>query len=83
MKPSQKMILLALLPLAMLCSSCATPTQTFYNDSDQLMAGNKGSGACPAVQYDWVVMSKGKFRDVTSLNPDPDKCFKLEYVPCQ
>lgn len=54
----------------------------FYNDSERLVVGNKGQGVCPNAPYDYVIMSKGKFRELTSIDIAMDKCFEVNYVLC-
>ena len=59
------MILLLLSPLIL--SSCATVKPYYFNDSDKIFTGKKGATVQP--EFDWVLMSQGKYREITTANP--------------
>lgn len=83
MMPSRFTTLLILPLLVMTLSSCTTTRPRFFNDSETLISNNAGVGACPGSQYEYVMMSVGKFRQLTSLIPEAGKCFKITYQDCQ
>lgn len=48
-------------------SSCVTkPKIIFFNDSERIYSGEKGQVITP--DYSFVLMSKGKFREITTVN---------------
>lgn len=59
------MLLLLLLPLL---SGCATVKPYYFNDSDKIYVGNANKQP-PVPVFDWVLMSKGKYREITTANP--------------
>ena len=60
-----------LLSLASLLTltACSHVVTRYFNDSDRVIAGTAGKGPCAVVGYDCVVMSKGTFRTLTTVNP--------------
>lgn len=67
-KLSQQTIL-AFLLLSLIClSGCTTVKPYYFNDSDKIFVGN-ATEQPPKCEFDWVLMSKGKFRQITTANP--------------
>ena len=58
-------LLLLLLPTSF---GCARAKPYYFNDSDKVFSGNKGD-AMPIPGFDWVLMSKGLYRKITTTNP--------------
>ena len=50
-------------------TACSHVVTRYFNDSDRVIAGSAGKGPCSVVGYDCVVMSKGTFRTLTTVNP--------------
>jgi len=63
-----KMIRILSLALLLTLVGCSHVVTRYFNDSDRVVAGNAGVGPCASVGYDCVVMSKGTFRTLTSVN---------------
>jgi predicted small lipoprotein YifL len=59
------MIVILSLLLIVSLSSCATAKPYYFNDSDKIITGKAGA-APPVTSYDWVLMSQGKYRDITT-----------------
>ena len=62
------MIRILSLALLMTLIGCSHVVVKYYNDSDKVIAGSAAQGVCAAVGYDCVVMSKGTFRAITTVN---------------
>lgn len=61
----KKTILILLLLFSTVSLSCAGKKIHYFNDSDKVYAGEKGDNVI--AQYPYVIMSKGKFREVTTV----------------
>ena len=59
--------LLVFLPLIL--SGCVTVKPYYFNNSDKVYTDKARAGACASVDFDCVVMSQGKFRQITTANP--------------
>ena len=55
--------ILLLSPLGL--SSCAPAKIVYFNSDERVVAGNKGETI--ATEFDYVIMSKGKFREITTV----------------
>lgn len=64
--PTMTVILLPL--LLMTFSSCASKKPYYFNDSDKKLLGDANTQP-PTMSFEWVCMSKGKFRRITTVNP--------------
>lgn len=66
--------LLSLLAL----SSCAPAKIIYFNDSDKVSAGEQGDSL--VANYHYVIMSKGKFREITNITLTPGNyiCTKID-----
>jgi len=60
------LILLLLLPLGSF--GCAHAKPLFFNDSDKVESGEANTQP-PTPTFEWVLMSKGKYRTITTANP--------------
>lgn len=58
-------ILLLLLPP--LLSGCARAKPYYFNDSDKIYTNSAKTGVCSGVEFDCVVMSQGKYRELTTV----------------
>lgn len=56
-----------LLSLILFCG-CVRAKPYYYNDSDKIIAGNKGEQP-PTPEFNWILMSEGKYRKITTTNP--------------
>jgi hypothetical protein len=54
--------------LLLTLSSCATVKPSFFNDSDKIVSG-EAKEQPPTPEFAWVLMSKGKYRTITTVNP--------------
>jgi hypothetical protein len=59
---------ICLLSLMLTSSSCVRVKPFYFNDSDRVYSGNAGETVKP--DFDWVLMSKGNYRKLTTINPD-------------
>ena len=64
-----KTIQILSLGLLLTLTACSHVVTRYFNDSDKVVAGTAGKGPCAVVGYDCVVMSKGTFRMLTTVNP--------------
>ena len=57
-------------------SSCTGTKTIYFNDSDKIYAGQSNSTI--VTPFDYVLMSKGKFREITTIKLDNGeyKCSK-------
>ena len=62
------------------CSFLTKKKPDFFNDSDRLMANEKGVGVCQNVPFDCVIMSKGQFRNLTGQDVVSGKQFIVTYI---
>jgi len=61
-------IVTSLLLLPPLLSSCVRGKPYYFNDSDKIVSGDANQQP-PTPTFDWVLMSKGKYREITTVNP--------------
>ena len=80
---SVKMIMTALILLTTILTGCAHVKPYYLPGSKQLTAADQGAGPCPAAPWPYVLQSKGDFIDITNVNPESGKCFKVVYEPCK
>lgn len=65
-----KRMILTLLLLSLIgLSSCAGVKTVYLNDSDKVYAGQANQTI--TTPFDYVLMSKGKFREVTTISLEP------------
>ena len=58
-----------LFPLLLLTSSgCVRVKPIFINDSDRVYSGEANTQP-PTPEFSWVLMSKGQYRKITTVNP--------------
>jgi hypothetical protein len=48
-------------------SGCARLKPVYFNDSDKLFLGDANTQP-PTPTFEWVLMSKGKYREITTVN---------------
>ncbi len=62
-----------LLFLLIFCAGCATikPQVVYFNDDERIYSDEAKTGVCSNVDFPCVVMSKGKFRELTTINNMP------------
>lgn len=62
-----------LLFLLILCAGCITtkPQVVYFNDDERIYSDEARTGVCAGVDFPCVVMSKGKFRTLTTINNVP------------
>ena len=59
-----------LLPLLLLTfCGCARGKPYYFNDSDKIYTDDARKGVCSGVDFPCVVMSQGKYREITTVNP--------------
>jgi hypothetical protein len=69
-KPLQRtIVILSLLSLPIL-SGCVRIKPVYFNDSDKVFSGDANAQP-PTPTFEWVLMSKGKYREITTVNPTP------------
>lgn len=64
---SMVIVILLLLSLPIF-SGCATVKPHYFNDSDKIAVG-KAKERPPIPEFDWVLMSQGMYRKITTANP--------------
>ena len=74
----RKTIAILLLLLCIGLTSCAGKKIVYFNDDDRVFAGNKGQTII--AEYDFVIMSKGKFRETTTVSLSDNGQYKCEKV---
>jgi hypothetical protein len=47
---------------------CVRLKPIYFNSSDKIYTGKAGETV--KVDFDWVLMSQGKFREITTVNPN-------------
>jgi len=59
-----------LLLLLIFCAGCITtkPQVVYFNDSEKIESAKAGESFCKDLGYDCVRMSKGQFRNLTTIN---------------
>jgi predicted small lipoprotein YifL len=68
MKLLKTTTLILLLSSLTLLFGCAHAKPYYFNDSDKVFAGDANKQP-PTPTFDWVLMSKGKYRTITTVNP--------------
>ncbi len=64
-----RIMIAALLLLSLpILSSCSRVKTRSFNDSDQIMSGDAYVQP-PIPNFEWVCMSKGRYRNITTVNP--------------
>jgi len=61
------MIMILLLLSLPILSSCVRGKPYYFNASDKIYTGKAGQAI--TAEFDWVLMSQGKFREITTVNP--------------
>jgi len=71
----------AILSLSLLMSSCGLKIAKpiYFNDSDKIVCDEAGVGVCEKVSFSCCNMSKGTFRNMTGVDPELGKEFKITY----
>jgi len=64
---STMIVILSLLLLPIL-SGCAHVKPVYFNNSDKIVSG-AALEQPPVPEFEWVLMSKGKYREITTVNP--------------
>jgi len=64
----QRTIAILLLLLLPILSGCAHVEPVYFNNSDKIVSG-MAKEQPPVPEFDWVLMSKGKYREITTVNP--------------
>lgn len=62
-------LILSLLLLPIL-SGCVRLKPVYFNDSDKVFSGDANAQP-PTPTFEWVLMSKGLYRKITTVNPTP------------
>ncbi len=59
--------------LLIFCAGCITtkPQVVYFNDDERIYSDEAKTGVCSGVEFPCVVMSKGKFRELSTINNAP------------
>lgn len=60
-------IILVVVFIALSLFGCATIK--YFNDSEKIYTDKAKTGVCSGVDFDCVVMSQGKYREILEVNP--------------